>query len=295
MIADIAVLLALMTGAGAIAGIAGGAFGAGGGIFLFPAMLTALEAAGYAPQVAAPVALGSSLTVVAGLAARSLWLRTRGGGGMASVNGVASDLSGGAPLSRVLPALALGGVAGGGAAAVWAETVPLIAFTAGAVLVAWLSVQGDQGRLKRRGKSPVLGLTPMGRQMAAFLGSGGLAAGGLGGAGLRRGVFSFWGEKAPNVSAVMPFAVLVAAASGLLGWLLLWLTLRGWGPVAGQPPLTVAGINPLSAFVAGGAMALTTPLGAQAIERVKPRLRLFGFFALLVFLGVSALRTVLIR
>lgn len=253
---EILTLLAVLTGAGVVAGLIGGLFGVGGGTVIVPVLFYAFSALGVGGESNLHVAIGTSLLTIVATAWRSL----------------ATHRAHGAVDEQVLrtwtPWLAVGAMAGAalaglanmeGLAIVYALCLGLVAAQLG-LLPERFTLRPDLPTgWGRRVVATVIGL------LSAMMGVGGGSLGGM--------TMTLCGRPIHQAVATSSGFGLALGAVAAVGFVIF-----GWD-APGRPPLSLGYVNVPAAAIMGVLTGMAAPWGARLAHRL-PRLALRRAFAL---------------
>lgn len=260
----IAVALAV---SGAITGVLAGLFGIGGGAITVPILYEVFLLLGEAPEVAMPLAVGTSLAIIIPTSLQSArGHHARGAVDMAIVRAWA------------LPVLV--GVLGG---AVIARHAPPAVFQAVFVMVATVNATKlFFGKESWRVADDV----PGGIVMRLYGLGTGLASAlmGIGGGAISNLILTLHGRNIRQAVATSAAVGVIVSIPGALGYV--W---AGWGR-ADLPPLSLGFVSGLAFIVIVPTTLLTTPLGVRLAHSL-PKRRLEVLFA--TFLTFVSVRFVL--
>ena len=261
---EIVLLVLLMLGTGASAGLLAGLLGVGGGIVIVPILFLVFDALDFPASVAMHVAVATSLATIVPTSMASARAH-RAGGNLDE-----------AMFSRWAPFIALGAAIGGLLAGALGATGLKLVFGTVALLVAINMAWPDR---------PSAGA----RLPGGTLAQGGIAGGiglfsalmGIGGGSLSvptLTMFSVPTHRAVGTAAAFGFVIAVPAVLGFV-----W---SGWA-VPGRPPGSLGYVNLIAAAAIFPMAMLLAPFGARLAQALPAkRLRLaFAFF-----LGITALR-----
>lgn len=263
-LAEIALLVLVVTVAGLGAGFVAGLLGVGGGIVLVPVLSEVWAVLGVAPELRLPLAVGTSLATIFPTAIRST-------SGHHKKGAVDWDL-----LRAWMPATVLGACAG----MVLARTVGgaglTIAFAGGALFLALLLMTTNE-------TTRIADKPPEGVAMWPYaLGNGAISAMmGIGGGAFGATILTLHGYAIHRAIGTSAGFGLMIAVPGTIG-----MIVNGWGQ-EGLPPLSLGYVNLLAMFLIVPATMISTPWGvaaAHALDRATLR-RIFA-----AFLALTAIR-----
>ncbi len=270
-------LLGLYVGAGAVAGLASGLLGIGGGLVMVPVLLSGFALAGIAPEAIPALALGTSLSAVAVtclVASRAHWRH-----GTLRLPPAAATV-------RMTAALVAGVVAGSALAAHLPRQAVLAGIALFQVTVAVLMLRRSAGAATvatgEGGADATARLAGSGA--ARFMALTGIvsASGGVGGATLMVPYFTHRGLAITHAAALSTFFGCVIGAIGAASYALL-----GHPPV--PVPLAIGYVSlPAFACLALGS-ALLVPVGARLSRRLSKEVLTRAFCALLLVSGARVL------
>jgi len=259
-------MVALLAGIGAFAGVLAGLLGVGGGIVLVPAFFYAFTTLGFAGPNLMQICLATSLATIIVTSLRSLHSHNRKGA-------VDWDI-----LKSWAPGIIVGAIAGMLlATAVRSHALQVIFGLLGIVVGLYLAFGRPEWRLGEempKGLKRVI-LSPCVGFLSALMG--------IGGGSFGVPLMTLYGRPIHRaVATAAGFGVTIAVPS-VVGFLI-------YTPPAGQPipPYTIGAVN-LPAFGLVIAMTmLTTPLGVKLAHATdpKPLRRIFAVFLLLVALNM---------
>lgn len=255
---------AALLGAGALAGLLAGLFGVGGGIVIVPALFSLLSAFGLPPELAMPVATGTSLATILPTGISSARAHHRRG---------AVDWQ---VMRKLAPSTAVCAFIGAFAARGVGGHALLVLFAAFAATIALLMLRGKKG-------FALVKHVPQGRGRHVLGGAIGLLSAmlGIGGGTMSVPTLAACGYKMTLAVGTGSALGLFIALPGALGFIL-----TGWN-VPGLPPLSAGYVNIPALVVIAPLSVLFAPLGAKLAHRL-PELWLRRGFAL--FLLLMALR-----
>lgn len=256
-------LLAMMVGAGLVAGIISGMLGVGGGVILVPAFFYAYHALGYHPDQLMQICVATSTGTII----------------FTSLRSVASHAKRGAVSLELIrgwgPFIALGAVAGVLAAtALRSQELQLVFGVIGVCLGLYMLLGKKHWRIADRLPSRLLGAAYGG--VIGFLS----ALMGIGGGSFTVPLLTAYNVPPHRAVGTSPgFGVLISVPAFLT------FMLTGWS-VEGKPPLTVGYVNlPTVALIVLSTM-FTVPLGVRLAHSLSPaRLRLVFACTILLLTG----------
>jgi uncharacterized membrane protein YfcA len=248
--------------AGVVAGLIGGLFGVGGGIVLVPVLLHLLNVFGTPPEVAAHVAIGTSLSTIMATSWRSLSTHAKAGA-------VDWDV-----LKSWGPWIVFGAVCGALVAGLVSAATLLSVFGLGLLaLAANMAFARDTWRLGAA--------MPTGALRAGFAGAiGALSAMmGIGGGAFGVSVMTLFGASIHRaVATASGFGALIAVPATLS------YIVTGWGK-AGLPAFSLGYVNAPGFVLLALLSMMSAPIGARLAHRLD-RVVLKRAFA--AFLAVTA-------
>jgi len=259
-----------LAAAGLAAGFVGGLFGIGGGVVVVPALYGVLTALGVDEEVRMHLAVGTSLSTIVTTSWRSLAAHTK-------AQAVDYDI-----LKAWAPWISLGAIIGAAVAGFADNTVLLIVFGAGLLLVAvQMGVANPAWRL-----FPDL---PKGAARAGVAGSIGLLSAlmGIGGGAFGVTVMTLCGRPIHRAVATASGFGAAIAIPASIGY-----AIAGWSR-EGLPPWSLGFVS-LPGFILVGALtALTAPFGARLAHRLPQRSLKRAFAVLLALVALNMLREAL--
>ncbi len=264
-------LIAAMLAAGAVAGVAAGLFGIGGGFVVVPALLAIFAALGVDPEISVPMALGTSLGTIILTSLRSVHAHSKRGA-------VDFDI-----LKAWAPWIVLGVALG----LVFASRAP------GDVLKAVFGVGVLLLSLNFLFPNALKGVSikeemPTGMALAAiatFLG-GFSALLGIGGGTIAVLVMTLCGRSIHQAIATAAGFGAIIAVPGTIGWAIVGLN------ESGVPPGSIGYINLIGLIAIASTSVLTAPIGAALAHKLNPLALKRVFGAYLVFTSVLMLKDV---
>ncbi len=263
-VADIALLLAAMVGAGAFAGLIAGLFGVGGGTVIVPVLFYAFELLGVGGESNLHVAIGSSLLTIVGTSWRSLAAHRRHGAVDETV------------LKRWTPWVGLGALIGAGVAGVTSmEGLAIVYGVCLALIAAQMGLLPDHVVLRRdlpdgwgrRVTGGGIGL------LSAMMGIGGGSFGGM--------LMTLCGRPIHQAVATASGFGMAIGAAATIGFVVF-----GWDAV-GRPPLSLGYVNLPAAAVMVIVTTLVAPWGARLAHRLDKRVLKKAFAAYLALTALS--------
>ncbi len=268
MILDWAWIVALMLGAGLLAGFAAGLFGIGGGFVVVPALFLLLPLIGAAPVELAHVAVGTSLATIIVTSLRSMQSHAK------------RDAVDFAILKSWAPWIVIGSLAGVWLASRISSSGLAIIFGAGVLLMAVHFLY------------PVLKSVKLGTEMPGGAGRSALATGlgafsallGIGGGTVAIIVMTLYGRDIHRAIGTASGIGVIIALPATLGFIAI-----GWG-AQGLPPLSLGYVNLLGALSIIVTSFISAPWGVAMAHYLSPKWlqRVFGLY--LVFVGVLMIR-----
>ena len=266
-LAEIALLVLVVTVAGLGAGFIAGLLGVGGGIVLVPVLSEVWAFLGVAPELRLPLAVGTSLATIFPTAIRSTSGHHRKG---------AVDW---ALLRAWTPATVLGACAGMVLARFLGGAGLTMAFAAGASFLAILLMTTNEA-------TRIADKPPEGAAAWPYAaGNGALSAMmGIGGGAFGATILTLHGYAIHRAIGTSAGFGLMIAVPGTIG-----MIVNGWGQ-QGLPPLSLGYVNLLAMFLIVPATMISTPWGvaaAHALDRTALR-RIFAAFLLLTALRMLA-------
>lgn len=265
MSAQLVWFLLALTGAGLLAGFAGGLFGIGGGAVLVPALYLVFSALGVDESVRMHAAVGTSLSTIISTSWRSL---------SAHANAGAVDFD---VLKTWGPWIAFGALVGAGLAGFASNATMLSVFGVGlALIAAQLGLGRPDWRLREE--------LPTGAARA--LTGGGLGAAsammGIGGGAFGVTLMSLCGRPIHRAVATASGFGAAIALPGALGFIV-----AGWGR-DGLPPYSLGFVNMPGFVLLAALTAITAPIGARLAHRLPQQTlrRAFAVFLALVALNI---------
>lgn len=258
-------MLAMLMGIGAFAGVLAGLLGVGGGIVLVPSFFYAFKTLGYESPQLMQVCLATSLATIIVTSVRSVLSHNKKGA-------VDWDI-----LKGWAPGIAIGAVLGMlTVASLRSSTLQIIFGGLALVVGAYMGLGRAHWRLGQEMPKGILRviLSPLVGFLSVLMG--------IGGGSFGVPLMSLYNTPIHRaVATAAGFGVIIAVPS-VIGFLLLDI------PTEAKPPLTIGAVN-LPAFAVIIAMTLiTAPLGVKLAHAMdpKPLKRVFAVFLTLVALNM---------
>lgn len=268
LIMDWAWIVALMLGAGLLAGFAAGLFGIGGGFVVVPALFVLLPLIGGSTSELAHVAVGTSLATIIVTSLRSMQSHAK------------RDAVDFAILKSWAPWIVVGSLAGVLLASRVSSAGLAIIFGIGVLLMAVHFLY------------PVLKSVELGTEMPGGAGRSALAIGlgafssllGIGGGTIAIIVMTLYGRDIHRAIGTASGIGVIIALPGTVGFMAI-----GWGS-QGLPPLSLGYVNLLGALAIVVTSFVSAPWGVATAHHLSPKWlqRVFGLY--LVFVGVLMIR-----
>ena len=268
LIIEWAWIIALMLGAGLLAGFAAGLFGIGGGFVVVPALYVLLPLIGTQAEELSHVAVGTSLATIIVTSLRSMQSHARRG----AVDFVI--------LKSWAPWIVVGSLAGVLLASRVSSAGLAIIFGIGVLMMAVHFLY------------PVLRSVQLGTEMPGGAGRSALATGlgafssllGIGGGTIAIIVMTLYGRDIHRAIGTASGVGVIIALPGTLGFMAI-----GWG-ASGLPPLSLGYVNLLGACAIVITSYVSAPWGVALAHHLSPKWlqRVFGFY--LVFVGLLMIR-----
>lgn len=264
-LAELALLLVAMLGAGVLGGLVAGMFGVGGGTVMVPTLFYAFGVLGVGGEHNLHVAVGTSLAVIVLVSIRSLAAH-RGHGAVDEI-----------VLRQWSPWVALGALVGAVLAGFTSMAVLGIVYAACLMLVALqMGLLPERVTLRRDlptgpARSLLGGLIGL---LSAMMGVGGGSFGGM--------LMTLCGRPIHQAVATASGFGLAIGIPAALGF-----AVFGWG-AEGRPPLSLGFVNLPGAVLMGILTVLVAPYGAGLAHRMDRRTlrRAFGLFLALTAIAV---------
>jgi uncharacterized membrane protein YfcA len=266
-LAEIALLVLVVSAAGLGAGFIAGLLGVGGGIVLVPVLSEVWAVLGVAPELRLPLAVGTSLATIFPTAIRST-------SGHHKKGAVDWDL-----LRAWAPVTVLGACAGMILARSVGGAGLTVTFAAGALFLALLLMTTTE-------ETRIADKPPEGAAAWPYaFGNGTLSAMmGIGGGAFGATILTLHGYAIHRAIGTSAGFGLMIAIPGTLG-----MMVNGWG-AQGLPPLSIGYVNLLAMFLIVPATMISTPWGVAAAHALS-RTVLRRVFA--AFLALTALRMIM--
>jgi len=262
---DYVLLLVLMLGIGAFAGVAAGLLGVGGGIILVPAFYYAFSSLGYESNSLMQICVATSLATIIVTSVRSVLSHHKKGAVEWDIlRGWAPGIASGAVLGVLL------------ASGLKSQTLMLVFGVLGVSVGLYLAFGRAGWRLGAQ--------MPSGMARAIFSPIVGFLSVlmGIGGGSFGVPLMTLYGRPIHHaVATAAGFGVIIAVPS-TIGFML-----SGWGE-AGTPPLTIGRVNLIAFAVTVSMTMLTAPLGVKLAHMMdpKPLKRVFAVFIIIMALNM---------
>ena len=269
---DWAPIIALMLGAGLLAGLAAGLFGIGGGFVVVPALFVMLPLLGGSKEELAHVAIGTSLATIVVTSLRSVQAHARRG---------AVDVG---LLKSWAPFIVVGSISGVALASLVTSSVLAIIFGAGVLIMAVHFLY------------PVLKSVKLGDDIPNGGGRVAIATGlgasssllGIGGGTVAIIVMTLYGRSIHRAIGTASGIGVIIALPSAIGYAIIGLG------ASGLPVGSVGYVNLIAAVSIVTMSAISAPWGVAAAHLLSPRLmqRIFGIY--LLFIGALMIRNGLV-
>ena len=268
---DTAALIVAMLCAGAVAGVAAGLFGIGGGFVVVPALLAIFNILGVESDVAMHLALGTSLGTIILTSMRSVQAHAKRG---------AVDFT---IIRDWAPWIVIGVILGLGLASSAPADILKIVFGVGVLILSvnFLFPTAFKGVKLSEEMPKGIALAAI----ATFLG-GFSALLGIGGGTIAILVMTMCGRSIHQAVATAAGFGAIIAIPGTIGWAIV-----GWNET-GVPPFSIGYINLIGLVAIASMSMLTAPYGAALAHKLNPMSLKRVFGAYLVFTSVLMLKDV---